>query len=139
MGVSRNSAILTDLEVMFTLMEAPIEIADMPNARPLKLDSGHIQSNEVHFHYGSGRPILKGISFEVPAGKTVAIVGPSEQENNDFAPLYRFYDLKKGTITIDGQDISMVQQIVCALLLAWCHKIRCCLMIRLSIISAMGR
>ena len=102
---------LTDLEVMFTLMEAPIEIADVPNAQPLKLDSGHIQFNEVHFHYGSGRPILKGISFEVPAGKTVAIVGPSGAGKSTISRLlYRFYDLKKGTITIDGQDISMVQQ-----------------------------
>ena len=102
---------LTDLEVMFTLMEAPIEIADVPNAQPLKLDSGHIQFNEVHFHYGSGRPILKGISFEVPAGRTVAIVGPSGAGKSTISRLlYRFYDLKKGTITIDGQDISMVQQ-----------------------------
>ena len=102
---------LTDLEVMFTLMEAPIEIADVPNAQPLKLDSGHIQFNEVHFHYGSGRPILKGISFEVPAGKTVAIVGPSGAGKSTISRLlYRFYDLEKGTITIDGQDISTVQQ-----------------------------
>ena len=102
---------LTDLEVMFTLMEAPIEIADVPNARPLRLNSGHVQFNEVQFHYGSGRPILKGISFEVPAGKTVAIVGPSGAGKSTISRLlYRFYDLEKGTITIDGQDISMVQQ-----------------------------
>ena len=102
---------LTDLEVMFTLMEAPIEIADVPNARPLRLKSGHVQFNKVHFHYGSGRPILKGISFEVPAGKTVAIVGPSGAGKSTISRLlYRFYDLEKGTITIDGQDISMVQQ-----------------------------
>ena len=102
---------LTDLEVMFTLMEAPIEIADVPNAQPLKLDSGHIQFNKVQFHYGSGRPILNGISFEVPAGKTVAIVGPSGAGKSTISRLlYRFYDLEKGTITIDGQDISMVQQ-----------------------------
>ena len=91
-------------------MEAPIEIADVPNAQPLS-SSGHIQFNEVHFHYGSGRPILKIISFEVPAGKTVAIVGPSGAGESTISRLlYRFYDLKKGTITIDGQDISMVQQ-----------------------------
>ena len=102
---------LTDLEVMFTLMEAPIEIADVPNARPLRLNSGHVQFNKVHFHYGSGRPILKGISFEVPAGKTVAIVGPSGAGKSTISRLlYRFYDLEKGTITIDGQDISIVQQ-----------------------------
>ena len=65
----------------------------------------------MQFHYGSGRPILKGISFEVPAGKTVAIVGPSGAGKSTISRLlYRFYDLEKGTITIDGQDISTVQQ-----------------------------
>ena len=102
---------LTDLEVMFTLMEAPIDVADVPNAQPLKLNSGHIQFDNVQFKYGSDRSILKGISFEVPAGKTVAIVGPSGAGKSTISRLlYRFYDLENGRITIDGQDISMVQQ-----------------------------
>ena len=102
---------LTDLEVMFGLLEAQVEIADMPNAKPLKLGPGHIRFDNVHFYYSSDRPILSGLSFEVPAGKTLAIVGPSGTGKSTISRLmYRFYDIQAGTISIDGQNIQQVQQ-----------------------------
>ncbi|MGB2061388.1 MAG: ABCB family ABC transporter ATP-binding protein/permease [Candidatus Puniceispirillales bacterium] len=102
---------LTDLEVMFNLMETPVEIADMPNARPLQIGPGQITFNNVHFHYTSNRPILNGLSFEVPAGKTIAIVGPSGAGKSTISRLlFRFYDIQAGTISIDGQNIQHVQQ-----------------------------
>ena len=102
---------LTDLEVMFTLLDAPIEVADVPGAVELKLDAGEIRFNDVYFQYGSDRPILKGISFKVPAEETVAIVGPSGAGKSTISRLlYRFYDLQGGSITIDGQNIQGVQQ-----------------------------
>ena len=85
---------LTDLEVMFNLMETPVEIADMPNAKPLQIGPGQITFDNVHFHYTSNRPILNGLSFEVPAGKTIAIVGPSGAGKSTILVLFRFYDIR---------------------------------------------
>ncbi len=96
---------------MFNLMETPVEIADMPNAKPLQIGPGQITFDNVHFHYTSNRPILNGLSFEVPAGKTIAIVGPSGAGKSTISRLlFRFYDIQAGTISIDGQNIQHVEQ-----------------------------
>ncbi|MEL7274376.1 MAG: ABC transporter ATP-binding protein/permease [Pseudomonadota bacterium] len=102
---------LTDIEAMFELLEVPAEVQDKPNAKPLKVDGGVIRFDGVNFHYDANRPILKDVSFEVPAGKTVAIVGPSGAGKSTISRLlYRFYDIQKGSITIDGQDVRHVEQ-----------------------------
>jgi ABC-type transport system involved in Fe-S cluster assembly fused permease/ATPase subunit len=102
---------LTDIEQMFELLEVDPEIVDRPGARDLAIREGAIRFENVHFAYDPARPILKGISFEVPAGKTVAIVGPSGAGKSTLSRLlYRFYDVQSGAITIDGQDVRDVTQ-----------------------------
>ncbi len=102
---------LTDIEQMFDLLDVKEEVTDRPEARPLAISAGAIHFDDVHFAYDSNRPILKGVSFEVPAGKTVAIVGPSGAGKSTISRLlFRFYDLQSGAITIDGQDIRDVTQ-----------------------------
>ncbi len=103
---------LTDLEKMFSLMEREREIADVPGAQPLRLSaSTGLAFEDVCFHYDAARPILHHISFEIPAGKTVAVVGPSGSGKSTLARLmYRFYDAQQGRILIDGQDIKQVTQ-----------------------------
>ena len=101
---------LTDIEVLFDLLETPAEIVDLPNARDLTVPSGAIYFDNVHFHYADGRPILRGISFDVPAGKTVAIVGQSGAGKSTISRLLcRFYDVTDGSISIDGQDVRSVK------------------------------
>ena len=101
---------LTDIEVLFGLLETPAEIIDSPNARDLAVPSGVIRFDNVHFHYADDRPILRGISFDVPAGKTVAIVGQSGAGKSTISRLLcRFYDVTAGSISIDGQDIRSVK------------------------------
>ena len=102
---------LTDIEQMFDLLEVEAEVIDSPDAVELAIDKGAIAFKDVHFAYDPARPILKGISFEVPAGKTVAVVGPSGAGKSTLSRLlYRFYDVQQGAITIDGQDVRSVKQ-----------------------------
>jgi ABC-type transport system involved in Fe-S cluster assembly fused permease/ATPase subunit len=102
---------LTDIEQMFDLLEVEAEVVDCPGAKPLAIAHGAIAFKDVHFHYDPDRPILKGVSFEVPAGKTVAVVGPSGAGKSTISRLlYRFYDVQQGSITIDGQDVREVTQ-----------------------------
>ncbi len=107
---------LTDIEQMFELLEVEAEVTDRPDAKPLVLNTtgaqkGAIVFKDVRFSYDPERPILKSISFEVPAGKTVAIVGPSGAGKSTISRLlYRFYDIQGGSITIDGQDVRDVTQ-----------------------------
>ncbi len=102
---------LTDLDKMFTLMEREREIADVPGAQPLKVDGANVTFSHVSFAYEAARPILHDISFEIPAGKTVAVVGPSGSGKSTLARLlFRFYDVQQGQILIAGQDIKQVTQ-----------------------------
>jgi ATP-binding cassette subfamily B protein len=102
---------LADLEAMFDLLNVDEEIQDADKAKDLNVENGEIEFNSVHFHYDEERPILKGVSFKVPAGKTVAIVGPSGAGKSTISRLlFRFYDVKQGEIKIDGQDLRQVTQ-----------------------------
>jgi ATP-binding cassette, subfamily B, heavy metal transporter len=100
-----------DMEKMFALLGQHREIADTPNAQPLRVSSGALRFEQVSFSYNPDRPILHDVSFEVPAGKTVAVVGPSGAGKSTLARLiYRFYDVGGGRISIDGQDLREVTQ-----------------------------
>jgi ABC-type transport system involved in Fe-S cluster assembly fused permease/ATPase subunit len=102
---------LTDMEAMFELLHEPKEIADAPDAKPLRDGPGEIAFDHVRFSYDERRPILKDISFRVPAGKKLAIVGPSGSGKSTISRiLYRFYDVDGGTVTVDGDDIRTVTQ-----------------------------
>jgi ATP-binding cassette subfamily B protein len=102
---------LVDLETMFDLLRQNPEIIDSPAAVPLQVKGGAIRFEDVRFAYDANRPILKGIAFDVPAGKQVALVGPSGAGKSTISRLlYRFYDVSEGAITIDGQNLKDVTQ-----------------------------
>ncbi|MDC9725377.1 MAG: ABC transporter ATP-binding protein/permease [Gammaproteobacteria bacterium] len=102
---------LADMERMFKLLEESQETLDKPDAPALDVSKGEIRFNHVDFHYDSNRKILHDIDFTIEAGKKLAIVGASGSGKSTLARLlFRFYDLQAGTITIDGANISDVQQ-----------------------------
>jgi ATP-binding cassette subfamily B protein len=102
---------IIDIEKMFEVLAREPEIEDVPGAKPLLVSSGNVRFEDVRFAYEADRPILKGLNFEVPAGKTVAIVGPSGAGKSTISRLlFRLYDVSSGRILIDGQDIRNVTQ-----------------------------
>jgi len=102
---------LIDMEAMFRLTDTAPEIADAPDAAPLVIDGGHIRFEAVDFGYDARRQILHGVSFDVPPGAKLAVVGHSGAGKSTLSRiLYRFYDIQGGVVRIDGQDISRVTQ-----------------------------
>jgi len=102
---------LTDMEDMFSLLSAHEEVQDAPNSPPLNVDGGEVKFENVTFAYDPRRPVLKDVSFTVPSGKSVAIVGASGAGKSTISRLlFRFYDVNNGCIRIDGQDIRHVAQ-----------------------------
>ena len=103
---------LIDTESMFALLGVPQEVADKPGAPPLVVSQGAVRFDNVHFGYDPRRPILKGVSFDVPAGHRVAIVGSTGAGKSTISRLlFRFYDVDDGSISIDGQDVRDITQI----------------------------
>jgi ATP-binding cassette subfamily B protein len=99
------------MEKMFRLLGENREVEDKPGAPRLAVSGGSLRFEDVDFSYDGKRPILQGVSFEVPAGRKVAVVGASGSGKSTLARLlFRFYDVDAGRITIDGQDIRDVQQ-----------------------------
>jgi ABC-type transport system involved in Fe-S cluster assembly fused permease/ATPase subunit len=102
---------IIDVEAMFAILGQNPEIEDIPGAQPLKVTAGAVRFENVDFAYDPGRPILRGVSFEAPAGHTIAIVGPSGAGKSTISRLlFRFYEPSAGRILIDGQNIGAVTQ-----------------------------
>jgi ATP-binding cassette, subfamily B, heavy metal transporter len=102
---------IVDIEAMFAILAQNPEIEDIPGAQPLKVTAGVVRFETVDFAYDPGRPILRGVSFEAPAGHTIAIVGPSGAGKSTISRLlFRFYEPNAGRILIDGQNIGAVTQ-----------------------------
>lgn len=102
---------IIDIETMFSILAKSPEISDKSNAQDLRVESAEIVFEDVYFHYDPARPILKGVSFVAPPGKTIAIVGPSGAGKSTISRLmFRFYEPQSGRITIDGQNIQDVTQ-----------------------------
>jgi ATP-binding cassette subfamily B protein len=102
---------LINMENMFATMAVPPEVTDKPGAPPLHVTQGAVEFRDVQFAYDPRRPILKGVSFAVPGGRTIAIVGASGAGKSTISRiLFRFYDIAGGSVTIDGQELSDVSQ-----------------------------
>jgi ATP-binding cassette subfamily B protein len=102
---------LTDMEAMFSLMREQREVEDAPGAPPLAAGPGEVRFEDVRFGYRPDREILKGVSFAVPPGRTLAVVGPTGAGKSTISRLlFRFYDATSGRILVDGQDTRSVRQ-----------------------------
>ncbi len=102
---------LTDMEQMFSLLDVPREVEDAPGAPALSVPEGRVVFDDVRFHYRPDREILKGVSFEVPPGRMLAIVGPTGAGKSTISRLlFRFYDATGGRVLVDGQDVRGVTQ-----------------------------
>jgi ATP-binding cassette, subfamily B, heavy metal transporter len=102
---------MVDIEMMFAILGQRPEVEDRPGAKPLEVTDGRLSFEHVAFYYDARRSILEDVSFEVPAGKTVAIVGPSGAGKSTLSRLiFRFDEPSAGRITIDGQDIAFATQ-----------------------------
>lgn len=102
---------LANIERLFGLLEKPVKVEDRPGATDLVVTRGAIRFDDVHFSYHPERPILEGVSLDIPAGHKVAVVGPSGAGKSTLSRLlFRFYDVDRGRITIDGQDVRAVTQ-----------------------------
>ena len=102
---------LLDMREMFGLLDAPAEVTDRPGAPDLAPGPGRVAFEDVRFAYEPGREILKGVSFEIPAGRTLAVVGPTGSGKSTLGRLlFRFYDVNGGRVTVDGRDVREVTQ-----------------------------
>ncbi|MGI6245220.1 MAG: ABCB family ABC transporter ATP-binding protein/permease [Pseudochelatococcus sp.] len=102
---------LIDIGEMFAILSRDPEVKDRPDARPLTAQGGELRFEDVRFAYTPDRPILRGVSFTVPAGRTVAVVGPSGAGKSTLSRLiFRFYEPQSGRILVDDQDIAVVRQ-----------------------------
>jgi ATP-binding cassette, subfamily B, heavy metal transporter len=102
---------LVDMDKMFTMLQIDAEIKDSPGAKPLMIQGGVVEFSHVDFSYNPNRQILFDVTFQIPAGKTVAVVGPSGAGKSTLSRLlFRFYDIQSGSIKVDGQDIRQVTQ-----------------------------